>query len=60
MIQIWIGIKMESQILIQNIRTKISFKEPVFYQAQGAMIFMREKPFPGPLEGVGLENQDFC
>jgi hypothetical protein len=30
MIQIWIGIKMESRILIQNIRTKISFKAPVF------------------------------
>jgi hypothetical protein len=32
---------------------------PVFLYGLDLMILMRENPFPGPLEGVGPESQDF-
>ncbi len=42
------------------LRTKISFKAPVFLSGTGRNDFYAGKSIPGPLEAVGLENQDFC
>ncbi len=49
---------MGKYILIRFRTNKLTINVPVVYMTRDVMILMGANPLQGPLEGVGLENQD--